>query len=167
MKYNERKFLFLTLALLALFASSAIAQDAKDLTPAPIAAVGEQVDETMRSEDLSIYGEIQLVDAKAGSLIVQYYDYDTDEEKTITIAIDADSKLENAQTIADIKKGDWADVTYSLVGDKNIARSVIVEKEEEPVAPAVTEQAAGQAQATVKAQADAQDQPMDAGDETY
>ena len=61
---------------------------------------------------------------------VQYYDYDSDEEKTIEITADKDTKLENAAMLSNINKGDWVDVTYGVKDGKNLAKSIMVEKEE-------------------------------------
>lgn len=82
-------------------------------------------------QEISIYGEIKAVNAAANSMSIQYYDYDSDEEKTIEISMDNTTKMENAATIADVKQGNWADVIYSVSGGKNIAKSIIIEKEEE------------------------------------
>nr|HPM43513.1 hypothetical protein [Candidatus Omnitrophota bacterium] len=88
---------------------------------------------------LNIYGEVQAVNVSAGSMTVQYYDYDADEEKAIELSTSTDTKIENAAAIADIKKGDWADITYSTEGSKNIAKSIVVEKEEEVPAETMPE----------------------------
>lgn len=100
--------------------------------------------EAVKTGELSIYGEIQAVNVQAGSMTVQYYDYDNDEEKTLEVALDKDSKLENVKAISEIKKGDWADVTYTAAGGKNTARIVSVEKEEptaeEPVSTGTAEE---------------------------
>ncbi|MDP2928998.1 MAG: hypothetical protein Q8O01_02910 [Candidatus Omnitrophota bacterium] len=101
-------------------APQAVAQ-APQAAPAQEAAV---------PSELSIYGEVQTVNVQAASMTVQYYDYDNDEEKTLEVALDKDSKLENAKAIDEIKKGDWADVTYVVTSGKNIARSISVEKED-------------------------------------
>ena len=61
---------------------------------------------------------------------IQYYDYDSDTEKTTEVATGPDTKIENVKAIGDIKKGDWADVTYAVSGAKNVARLVSVEREE-------------------------------------
>lgn len=97
--------------------------------PAP-AAPGAQAKET------AIYGEVQAVNAQALTLSVRYYDYDSDSEKTAEIAADGQTKMENAKAIGDIRKGDWVDVTYVTSGGKNVAKSVLVEKEEVEPAPA-------------------------------
>jgi Cu/Ag efflux protein CusF len=88
-------------------------------------------EESPQTNELSIYGEVQAVNAASKSMTVQYYDYDSDEEKNIEIAVGEDAKLENAKGINDIKKGDWVDVTYEAAGGKNVAKTVSVEKEEE------------------------------------
>ena len=140
------------LAVMTLLTAAAYAQDAEKPVQPAATPVSEQVNKTMAAEEQSIYGEVQSVDATGtGSLTVQYYDYDADDEKTVNISIDANTKLENAGSAADIKKGDWADVTYSTDGGKNKAASIIVEKEEEavpPVSPA-PEQVVKQEQAKV------------------
>jgi hypothetical protein len=89
-------------------------------------------EEATEPKDLSIYGEVQAVNVQAGTMTVQYYDYDSDEEKNMDVAVDKDTKLENAKDLNDVRKGDWVDVTYAVSGGKNLAKSVSVEKEEEP-----------------------------------
>lgn len=103
-------------------------------TSAPVEAgapAAEPVkEEAVKLDELSIYGEVQSVNAQTNSIVVQYYDYDNDEEKSIDISVDANSKLENAKAITDIKKGDWVDVNYTVSAGKNTAKMVSVEKEE-------------------------------------
>lgn len=97
-------------------------------TPAPAEPANEPV---LQPEEMSIYGEVKSIDEAADSVKIQYYDYDNDEEKTTDIEIDKDTKMENAASLKDIKQGDWIDAVYLAKGGKNIAKSVIVEKEEE------------------------------------
>ena len=99
-------------------------------TAAPEAAAAP-AEKVVQPQEVSIYGEIKAVNAAAGSLTIQYYDYDSDEEKTIEIAADNSTKMENAATINDVKQGNWADVIYTTAVGKNVAKSIIVEKEEE------------------------------------
>ena len=94
-------------------------------------------------EEISIYGEIKAVNQAASSITVQYYDYDSDQEKSIEIAADTNTKIENAATITNIKQGNWADVIYVIINGKNIAKSIVVEKED---TPAETPKAEGSAQ---------------------
>ncbi|MDD5174031.1 MAG: hypothetical protein PHV48_04320 [Candidatus Omnitrophica bacterium] len=83
--------------------------------------------------EFSIYGEIQTVNTQASSLSIQYYDYDSDEEKTLEVTLDKDTKLENVKTIDQMKKGDWADITYTAIAGKNMAKLVSVEVEDLPI----------------------------------
>ena len=106
-------------------------------TPVPVTAVpAATIPPSPVSEDnsavkeLSIYGEVQAVNTVANSLTVQYYDYDSDEEKTVEITADKDTKIENAAALANISKSDWVDITYAAAGGKNLAKSIMVEKEE-------------------------------------
>ena len=131
-------------AILALSAVSAFSQGpeatAKDDTPpaqspqaaavqAPVGAPAP-AEAAAKTNELSIYGEVQAVNVQAASISVQYYDYDNDEEKTLEVSLDKDSRLENVKTINEVKKGDWVDVTYIAAGGRNMAKMVSVEKEE-------------------------------------
>ncbi|MBI4974351.1 MAG: hypothetical protein HZC19_00810 [Candidatus Omnitrophica bacterium] len=118
--------IFFTLAVilsLALLTNPAFSQEESQPPAAKEAA---------QPEELSIYGEVQAVNQASNSLSVQYYDYDSDEEKTIEITLDKDTAIENAAKLDEIKQGNWVDVTYSVSGGKDVAKSIIVEKEEAP-----------------------------------
>jgi Cu/Ag efflux protein CusF len=126
----KTKFMILSVFALALSASAVSAQD--QASPAVETAVVPAKDALAApaTDELSIYGEVQAADAEAQTITVQYYDYDADEEKTISISCEVATKFENAASVADMKKGDWADVTYALENGKSIAKSIVVEKEE-------------------------------------
>ena len=97
------------------------------------AAVNEdpiQTQEDVKADELSIYGEIQSVNAQAASITVQYYDYDSDEEKTLEAVFDKNSKLENVKAIDEIKKGDWVDIICTTAAGKNIVLTLSVDKED-------------------------------------
>ncbi|MDO8535474.1 MAG: hypothetical protein Q7S30_00445 [Candidatus Omnitrophota bacterium] len=110
-------------------AQEAVVQPAQAVTATPAAPVAP-AETAAKTNELSIYGEVQAVNVQASSISVQYYDYDNDEEKTLEVSLDKDSKLENAKAIGDVKKGDWVDVTYTVIGGKNTAKTVSVETEE-------------------------------------
>lgn len=103
------------------------------LSPTPAVAEAEEImtGSEQAPEEMSIYGEVRSVDPAAKSIKLQYYDYDTDEEKTSDIFINNETKMENAAAIGDIKVGDWIDAIYIAKDGKDIAKSIIVEKEEE------------------------------------
>jgi hypothetical protein len=83
-------------------------------------------------EEEAIYGEVLAVNEADGSMTVQYYDYDADEEKNLEVGIDKATKFENAAALKDVKKGDWVDVSYlPSASAKKTAKSVKVEKAED------------------------------------
>jgi len=112
--------------LICLAAVPAFSQDTGN-TPMPVQAPDTSVSQ---DKEVAIYGEVQLVNVQSGVLAVQYYDYDSDSEKTTDIVISADTKIENASAMGDIKKGDWVDVTYVVKDGRSSAKLVTVEKEE-------------------------------------
>jgi len=127
-------------AIIAVSVQGSAADTAMPAAPADAAAASQAAkDAILAPKPLNIYGEVQGVNAPAASMTVQYYDYDTDEEKTIELSVSKDTKIENAPALSDIKKGDWADITYSADGAKNIAKSVTVEKEDEVPAETMPE----------------------------
>ena len=81
-------------------------------------------------EEISIYGEIKSVNAATNSMTVKYYDYESDNEKSIEIIADNNTKMEGAPAISDIKQGNWADINYTVVNGKNVAKSVVIEKDD-------------------------------------
>ncbi|MDO8525940.1 MAG: hypothetical protein Q7S07_05595 [Candidatus Omnitrophota bacterium] len=112
-------------------------QSSADQNQAPAAPAAVQPaqapapEKVVQAQEISIYGEVKSSNPAANSVTVQYYDYDSDEERSIDIMIDNNTKMENAAAVNDIKQGNWADVIYSIADGKNIAKSIIVEKEEE------------------------------------
>ncbi|MFA5146905.1 MAG: hypothetical protein WC515_06015 [Candidatus Omnitrophota bacterium] len=109
--------------LVLMFAAMAVTPAFSEETDEPA------VPDASQSKDLSVYGEIQSVNTFANSVTIQYYDYDTDEEKTSEIMLDKNTRLENAAALGEINKGDWADITYSAGDGKSTARVIAVEKE--------------------------------------
>ena len=135
-----KRVMAITSVILLVLACSAFSQQdssaAKDAEGTPQGSVQESQapapsQSAPQSEDLSIYGEVQSVDAASNSLKVQYYDYDTDEEKTADIISDKDTAIEGAKTVGEIKQNDWVDVTYNIRDGKNAAKKIAIEKEEE------------------------------------
>jgi len=120
--------------MMALSGASAFAQDSQVTAEEDMASVQDpQVDPALaagKTNELAIYGEVQAVNVPGASISVQYYDYDSDEERTLEVSLDKDSKMENVKVIDEVKPGDWVDVTYTVTGGKNTAKMVSVEVEE-------------------------------------
>lgn len=144
-----KRYLFVILSVV-LFAAQGYSQDnqppsdqntpkaaaeASAPAPAPVAA-----EKAAQPKEESIYGEVKSINTAANSITIQYYDYDNDQEKSMEITTDANTKIENAATINDIKQGNWADITYSLTDGKNMAKLITLEKEEAPAETAEPEE---------------------------
>ena len=50
-------------------------------------------EKSAQPEEISIYGEIKAVNPTSNSITVQYYDYDSDQEKSIEITADTNTKI--------------------------------------------------------------------------
>ena len=130
------KTIFLAVVMCILCSAYAGAQPDDMLAtgaPADVLAASQEA-QTAVSEpkDTIIYGEVQRVDAAGATMTVLYYDYDSDEERTIDLAVSDSAAIENAADLAGIVKGDWADITFLSQDKGNVVSSIIVEREEEP-----------------------------------
>jgi hypothetical protein len=119
----------ITILAVPVFSQSA-AQDPAEEAAAPAEEAAAPAEEAAAPNELSVYGEVQAVNAQASSITIQYYDYDSDEEKTLEAVINKDSRLENVKAVNEIKKGDWVDITCATAPGGNIALDIIVEKED-------------------------------------
>ena len=99
--------------------------------PERLEAAAPQAAKEAPAEEMTVYGEVKAVNAGPNSISLEYYDYDSDEEKRMEVVLDANTKLENAAALASVKEGDWIDVVYSIADGKNLAKSVAVEKDTE------------------------------------
>jgi len=97
---------------------------------APVARAQEQAKpvEANPAEIQWVWGEVVSVDTGEKSLTIKYLDYDTDEEKTMKIAITDATTFEDAKGIEGIKASDTVSVEYGEQGGKNIAKVITVEK---------------------------------------
>lgn len=85
----------------------------------------------MQNETQWIWGEVVAVDSDKGEVSVTYLDYDTDEEKQITICVDGNTKYENVKSLAEINNQDAVSIDYLAQADKNIAQNISVDKTDE------------------------------------
>lgn len=130
MKKYKMIYMFSVVIMAALIAVPVFAQDAE--------APAEQEEEAV-SNEISVYGEVQEVNADSNSMKVQYYDYDNDQEKLVEVVASQDTRMENIGAVGEIKQGDWVDVTYAVSEGKNIAKFIMVEREEPSVEEAMEE----------------------------
>ena len=77
-----------------------------------------------------VWGEVASLDIVNNIFGVRYLDYETDEEKELALSADEKTIYENAKSLLDIREHDTVSIDYVVVGDKNIARTISVEKPE-------------------------------------
>lgn len=82
-------------------------------------------------ETLWLWGEVVSVDIQNKTLSVKYLDFETDQEKEMSVNVDEKTTYENIKTLDAMKTKDNVSVDYIISPDgKNIARNIVVEKPE-------------------------------------
>jgi len=120
-------------SLVMLNSAIALSQEEQATQPAKIAEMQQQQPEP----DVQwVWGEVSTVDAQNKALTLKYLDYETDQEKEITISADAKTTYENIKAFEEIKPKDSLSVDYfaSLDG-KNIAKNISLEQLDLPPVP--------------------------------
>lgn len=150
-------------------ASPAVAQvpkaEAADESAQPQAAGQAQQPETMAAKPMEtpgigspalteldtqwVWGEITSLDLQNKQLSISYFDYETDAEKELKLAVDDNTKYENINSANELKLHDTISVDYILSADgRNAARNISLEKPEESIVPVeeTTDSASGAAE---------------------
>ena len=119
-----RKFIFVLGIIISLvIVSVSFAQDAA--TPDAVVPAVSPVD----SELQWLWGEAVTVDLEKKEILVRYQDYDTDEEKEMTITVDDKTGFENVGSLAQVQPQDTLSIDYKVTADgKNTAKNISVEK---------------------------------------
>jgi biopolymer transport protein ExbD len=74
------------------------------------------------------WGEVLSVDNQRNEFMVKYLDYETDQEKQMTISVDEKTNYENVKSLNDIKPLDTAGIDYIITPEgRNIAKNVSIE----------------------------------------
>ncbi|TAN62654.1 hypothetical protein EPN16_01080 [bacterium] len=100
----------------------------------------------MQEEGISwVWGEVKSVDGAASTLTVTYMDYQTNEEKDLSLTVDSQTEFEGVKDLSEIKPGNTSSIDYIVKDSKNIVRHISIEEMETmPEAP-VSLEAAGEA----------------------
>ena len=131
MRHNLSLILAVT-ALLTLVSSRAVfSQDDTNTVSATIEEMAEAGAPIEEPDVQWLWGEVISIDFQKNELAVKYLDYEIDQEKEITIAIDPGTTYENVESFGQIKPKDTVSIDYIVnpVG-KNIAKNISVEKPE-------------------------------------
>ena len=132
MSTRQSKLLTVGLIIGAIYAGYGISGFCQQEAPVPpeekiiseAGAVGENVS--------WVWGEVKNVDYSSSNFTILYMDYQTDDEKELTLAVNQDTKFEGISDFNSLKAGDTAGIDYLTDIDKNIAKNISVEKLEEP-----------------------------------
>ncbi len=79
------------------------------------------------------WGEVVNTDTQLNSVIIKHLDYDSGQEKEITLFIDSMTILDNFKSLAELKPTDMLSIDY--IRDKegrNTAKTLILEKPNSP-----------------------------------
>ncbi|MFC1624403.1 hypothetical protein ACFL28_03715 [Candidatus Omnitrophota bacterium] len=77
-------------------------------------------------------------DISFDKLILSEYDYDTDSELEVSYSIASDIELVNVDSVEEITIGDALEIEYVIAGNKNMAKVITVETEEDVYVPLET-----------------------------
>jgi len=77
------------------------------------------------------WGEVVSVDAQNKLINIKYLDYESDTEKEMSFVIDEKTNFEGVNSLSDIKVNDTVSIDYIIKDNKNIARTISVEKPED------------------------------------
>lgn len=109
---------------------SAHAQSNTPAADAINALDAEQPKSDMNLDDyVYTYGSILKISDT--EIVLQEYDYDSDEEKEVFYTIDSTTKVEGVASLKDIAVGDVVELYYSASGDKKTAKLIRKETGEE------------------------------------
>lgn len=88
-----------------------------------------------------IWGEVIFVDNQKNELLVQYLDYDTEQERELNISVNEKTAYENVGVLIDIKPSDVVSVDFLVLPDARLlAEKISVEKPETALPPSVSQQ---------------------------
>jgi hypothetical protein len=88
------------------------------------------------SDTLWLWGEVINLSIESNQITVRYLDYDTDNEKEITLTTNEKTSYDNVPSLSNIKPQDTVSVDYYLgPGDKYFAKNISVEKPDELANP--------------------------------
>jgi hypothetical protein len=95
----------------------------------PAASEPQAPEIAVGAETQWVWGEIVTVDAKNKIILVKYLDYETDQEKEISINTDDKTTFEGVVNTDEIKPNDTVSIDYIIdASGKNIATNISVEK---------------------------------------
>ncbi|MFC1658142.1 DUF5666 domain-containing protein [Candidatus Omnitrophota bacterium] len=133
MRSNELVML-LAVIILAFVTAQAFSQEAITGSEEPMITSEEMMIEEPEEEFVTeewLLGDVVAVDLEGSSLSVSYMDNTTEEEKEISILVDAATQYENAGFLDEIAVGNVVAIDYLLEpGGNAVALNIRVEEQE-------------------------------------
>lgn len=114
------------------------------------------------SETQWVWGEVVSTDAPNKMLVVKYLDYETDQEKEMSITADDNTAYENIKSLDEIKPQDAVSIDYIVSPQgSNLAKNISLEKPEAQPMPPQADTGEANVQAVPNTEAGQQDvQPV-------
>ena len=132
---GRKKFIIVSLAASFILLNTGLnlAQEPETETQEE-APASEQTQVTSGPQIQWIWGEVVSVGLTNKTLLVKYFDYETDTEKEASIILDDKTTYENVNSIEEIKPQDTASIDYAVDAEgRNIAKNISVEKAEKNI----------------------------------
>ena len=112
---------------------------------------GAALPEDKENETQLIYGDVINLDPENKTVLVKTLDYETDQEKEVSIATDEKTTFENIKSLDEMKPNDTVSVDYIVTAEgKNLAKNLSLEKPETQAAPKTVEQPESQSASTIE-----------------
>jgi hypothetical protein len=84
-----------------------------------------------------VWGEVVNVDSPGKALTLKYLDYETDQEKELSLSVDDATIYQNFKSLDEIQPKNNLSVDYILKDGKNIAKSINLETSESAPSPEI------------------------------
>ena len=140
MSINKGLNLLIAACLIFIFAKTAFSQEPNaQLEAAASNAQPEAAAPTIMQEEPDtqwVWGEVANLDTENKIIVVKYLDYETDQEKEVSIGVNDVTTYENIKSFDEIKPQDAVSIDYTVSPDgKNMAKNISLEKPESQPAP--------------------------------
>lgn len=153
------KFVLVVAALFLFFSPLGLAQEGEVMPPAQPEVSNVAAEAPVPGQVQWVWGEIITIDTQNKAVTIKYPDYDTNQEKEMDIAVDAQTTYSNVNSFEELKPKDAVSVDYTVdAGGKATAKNISVEvMDSQPlqdVAPAADDAAVPQAIPETSSQAE-------------
>lgn len=91
-------------------------------------ALGQEEEVASEPQLQWLWGQVVSADTTNQTIVLQYFDYETDQQKEVTITLDTETKLDNTESLSEIKPNDTLSIDYITdASGNNIAKTIGLE----------------------------------------